>query len=613
MKIHGSYDYIPVLSTGNGVIRLLHLCGIRGRIHRIATERLHVRQDSFFLMRFGRAVVTLIPGVNLFTLLYDVLVKVMQQYSRIVFFNYGLKQWIEDPAAIENRITAAERIREVYEGEGEELDLRRLNLSSLPDVMKNLTSLKTLHIRGNSRLAALPDSLRGILGCTEFDRLQKEVKFEHGLHSWLIDPTVKGDKHTAVRRIQEAYYIRATELDLSCLGLSTLPVQIGLLSHLSVLNVSNVPSDIRYRQMIDSVLGICAQGSPVNVRLPFSLEEQQKNCFSEIPIEIAQLQVLDTLYASHNSHLCTLPLALANLMDLKVIEVEETAVPDGIAHSILNTCQQARNDTTKQLSWRLDLWKKMCELSDAVQDALNEAILHLNENQKATVNQWLRLLGKSKDFQYSQKELTKITCEMLAGLHLYPLFKEAFFNQVSDDLADCEDRTAMSLNIVYTIWKIHSLPSNVPKEEKLKLLIGVSKTLALRGALAPFVGEEKEGVEIYLYYEISLRESLGLVTAIQRMSYASIGKRNHISVEDLRRVVISTYLDHLVDLPSFKDLFQKEPAYQEFAKLDEGFQKKLERVSVENEGRYVIVSSAINKQREDAYRRIAKEWASHFQ
>ncbi len=36
---------------------------------------------------------------------------------------------------------------------------------------------------------------------------------------------------------------------------------------------------------------------------------------------------------------------------------------------------------------------------------------------------------------------------------------------------------------------------------------------------------------------------------------------------------MSTYLDHLVELPPFKVLFEKDPAYQEFVKLDVSFQK----------------------------------------
>ncbi len=74
---------------------------------------------------------------------------------------------------------------------------------------------------------------------------------------------------------------------------------------------------------------------------------------------------------------------------------------------------------------------------------------------------------------------------MLAGFDCYSLSKRPSLIKFQMILAL---RRSCGHVLKYPLYYMedHSLPPSAAKEEKLKLLIVVSKTLALRAALAPF-------------------------------------------------------------------------------------------------------------------------------
>jgi len=66
-----------------------------------------------------------------------------------------------------------------------------------------------------------------------------EILFEAGLKAWVKDPFVTGKKEDAARKILDAYKNKSTFLKLVGCNLSSLPPQIGQLTALVELNLTN--------------------------------------------------------------------------------------------------------------------------------------------------------------------------------------------------------------------------------------------------------------------------------------------------------------------------------------------------------------------------------------
>jgi hypothetical protein len=87
---------------------------------------------------------------------------------------------------------------------------------------------------------------------------------------------------------------------------------------------------------------------------------------------------------------------------------------------------------------------------------------------------------------------------------------------------------------------------------------------------------QQESVEIYLYYETTLRERLHLLTAVQTMAYEQYGKRDWIDEAQLIEEVNRQYLDHVIEIPVFEKLLSEDEAIQtELANLNQNFQERL--------------------------------------
>ena len=191
----------------------------------------------------------------------------------------------------------------------------------------------------------------------------------------------------------------------------------------------------------------------------------------------------------------------------------------------------------------------------------------------------------------------------------------------------CQDRAAMALNEIYTSWKIMSLGERTSIKEKLDLLESCAKTLALRSALSSFIDShqkekqniERESVEIYLYYETSLKQKLKLLSAIDQMSYEHMGKRDWIQEAALITKVDSSYKDHLVDLPQLQAIAEADESFKESWKSQEDlFIKQMEELE-SNYPQDTDESSAsfldhqskfgeLGEKKNEAYRKALKDW-----
>jgi hypothetical protein len=165
----------------------------------------------------------------------------------------------------------------------------------------------------------------------------------------------------------------------------------------------------------------------------------------------------------------------------------------------------------------------------------------------------------------------------------------------------------MSLNELFTSWKIICLPKTATLNEKIEIMTQAVKTNTLRNRLNQLIAEEenkkselkirelqakgknitpqlraeirreseeKESVEIYLNYESLLKEKLNLLSVIETMSYREIGTRSWIGKEELVGYVNENFYEELMDLPLFEEFFKGENR-EALEKIQEAFMKKL--------------------------------------
>ena len=148
----------------------------------------------------------------------------------------------------------------------------------------------------------------------------------------------------------------------------------------------------------------------------------------------------------------------------------------------------------------------------------------------------------------------------------------------------CDDRAAMSMNELYTLWLLSCPQETRSRKETLSILLGAGRTLALRENLTKHLANSgSESVESYLYYEITLREELGLITCCTRMHYSIMGSRTIINdqLDKIKTLVKSEGLAAATYQPAFEKLFEedqdaqqrlkaiKEPFLEEFNALFE--------------------------------------------
>ena len=146
-------------------------------------------------------------------------------------------------------------------------------------------------------------------------------------------------------------------------------------------------------------------------------------------------------------------------------------------------------------------------------------------------------------------------------------------------------------------------------------MIAAAKTLTLRKEIAKLCqrkNEQGESVEVYLYYELQLKEKLNLLTALHGMRYGMIGKRSWVDEQELEKNVRDNYLASLCDLPSLKDMAKQDhSSVDRLDKTAKNIQKQLEQLEKEttNEGEYIQKSQLLKMQYEDEEQKALTEWA----
>lgn len=132
-------------------------------------------------------------------------------------------------------------------------------------------------------------------------------RLNQALKDWKKDRRVTGNKDQASKKIREGFQKKTTDLNLSNLQLSVLPIIIGQFTQLQKLNLAG-------------------------------------NQLKWVPAEIGQLNQLESLDLKDNPSLRKLPLSLGELSQLSFIDVEGTKILPEVRDSILAQCQSKRKE-----------------------------------------------------------------------------------------------------------------------------------------------------------------------------------------------------------------------------------------------------------------------------
>ena len=421
------------------------------------------------------------------------------------------------------------------------LDISFNSLNKLPDLPNTLTNLTTLDVSANL-LESLPSSVSQLTNLTHFDVRDNQLTILPNEIGGLASLTELhlGNNQLTILPNEIGGLVSLTELHLGNNQLTILPDEIGALTSLMTLSVHSnqltaLPETIRNLTRLTKLY----LGSNQLEALPPSIGELtnltnlevHNNQLTAIPPFIGDLGQLSDLYIYENPSLSTLPLSLGECCNLTYFNIKGTKINSSDYDQIIAVCQKMRDlKSADKLPHKIDLWRQFAAISEKWIDP------KFTRKQKGSLYEWLLRLEKAKDFEKDQGNLAKTVCDILKTIHEDGEFRKIFFNLIASDLTSCGDRAAMSLNLVYTEWKLYALRADTPLVDRLKFLVGYCRTSILRNiVLAKYPGPEN--TEKVLYTEGELRKRLNLVTAVKFMHHREIGAIPSDKIEALAQEI----------------------------------------------------------------------------
>lgn len=485
-------------------------------------------------------------------------------------FALELQLWINDSEVQGDKIEAGTRITQAFTQNEPELDLNGLSLTSLPECLGLCKDLTCLYLSENE-LESLPESIGDLSQLTSLHIFQNKLKY----------------LPQSIGRLTNLKYLFAFQNLLI-----KLPESIGNLQNLTQLYVYDnhlreVPASFND---LKKLTHLSLQKNSLDL-VPEAISELEclqvldlgMNELSAIPPSFNRLANLKDLYLDENIQLTSLPIALGELRNLKSVSIRSTQIPQNDVIAIFPKEQNVKvSEGGEGLVNRLNRWKTI-----GLQTHLDFSFLQsFSLYERNQMNEWLFRLEKTKDFSsVQQASVAKIVCQILYDISKNEEFKAFFISHIISNNEHCSDRAAMALNEIYTTWRICFLPPNSTLKEKLGIMTKVSKTMALRDCLSRLIAQyEKkmkcdlsESVEIYLYYETLLRNSLGLESAIEGMKSSNFGICFWINLERLIAETEKNYLNHLIKFHLFESWVEEDLWFQNtWAPLEEEFYTKIQ-------------------------------------
>jgi Leucine-rich repeat (LRR) protein len=248
----------------------------------------------------------------------------------------GLNTWESEG----NTAEAKRRIIACVQNMGDELDLRMLELTSLPVGIGQLMQLKTLNCSHN-KLIELPK---------EIELLTQLIKLDCSSNRLTSLPAEIGQ------------LIQLTILNCSAnYQLSSLPVEIGQLTQLITLDCSHskltsLPAQIRQLAQLQELFCTSNQLTSLPAEIgqlaQLTILDCSHNKLTSLPAQIRQLTQLTTLNCSSNYQLSSLPAVIGQLTKLQILHCSEnnlTSLPAWIKQLTKLTTLNCSNNRLSSL------------------------------------------------------------------------------------------------------------------------------------------------------------------------------------------------------------------------------------------------------------------------
>jgi Leucine-rich repeat (LRR) protein len=450
------------------------------------------------------------------------------------------------------------------------LVLINLKLKQLPDSIGNLERLEKLHLT-KTPLTSLPSTIGNL---KELEQFYFSVAF-HEL----------GNPSCGLKEIPSEIG-SLTSLKWLSLGshqLTQLPDSIGQLTNLTHLNLqgnklSVIPETIG---QLTNLIHLNLQGNKLSV-IPETIGNLEKlsqlylqeNRLETLPSSMGNLKDLSLLILTDNE-LTEIPLSLATSLssrceiDCRSNQLSGEAIDD---FSLLATTTRTQNptlgpmldisldedeedeelDETKSLNEYLEIWFE--RFKTAFPERLNHPLLFdktqtlesfygplLSHPNNDLVRNLLQKCAFMKDFK---NELTRNGVIEKLDLILRTAsenkgFRDKFFEALADASDGCGDRYAMIFDKIHALYQVHCIMFNNP-EELPNLLIGIHRCNVLNEIAQKKLkeitpespDEEIDDVEIFLYYQVNLKEALELPISTEEMLFPRMASK-YILADDL--------------------------------------------------------------------------------
>ena len=520
--------------------------------------------------------------------------------------------------------------------------LGKNSISSLPAEIDNLTKLIKLSLSDN-KLTSLPVNVCNITSLTDlmldYNKLTSlpaeisQLKSLTRLHL--------SQNHLTSLPAEIGQLSSLEELSLGHNNLTSLPSEIGQLSSLNYLSLNNnriksLPTETANLTLLTflTISGNQLTSFPAEIMNIVSLEklfidhnkltsipteisqltklawiDLQYNQLTSLPIEIGYLDKLHTLSLTDNQ-LTSLPISFTNLTRMAFFDCDANL--HNQRDAILDELKTKRSHKASlELCPRLKFWIAYREPSymspypilNKYSDNFDPGSFEtLSNEHKVLLYEYLTRLQSVKDFQHSPNKLANHLFDFLGLAQISPEFSNVFYTELEENNTCCQDRTAMSTNIIYTYYILFSL--NLPTIAKdndesfentddesfentddesfetltitkntqleltkstIELFISLAKTFTLRSLIQKYLIKHPslESVEIYLYYESNLNKTLKLTTIMGSMHYPYIGnKETNLTFEYLTDEVNHTYINYLLNSELFMNLLKTNKKYE---------------------------------------------------
>lgn len=434
----------------------------------------------------------------------------------------------------------------------------------------------------------------------------QDVKnLEDKLSAWQQDPNVIGEKAEMAQRIVDAYKHGHVELDLSELSCSEVPAEIGQLKHLTTLILAN-----------NQLRSLPPEIGNLNALQALILESNQ---LKALPDSISNCSQLTFLAIHGNEQLSELPASMGKLLGITFLNTANTKISDAQRDSILSATEAGRAKASlTNLQSKIQAWQAHAEARHVIDETT------LSDSHKTSVYEWLCRLECTDDFMAFKKELTGTACRMLedvtSGRH--PEFKESFFNILEPNLADCEDRTAMTFNLLSTSWKLDCVLHEGDLASKLDTIEKIVRTNLFRTELDNQMSNAEqagkldlsESTEIYLYYENLLKDELNLDSAFEVMAYGDDIEEKHndwLDIDKLKATVNRDYLTKMASLPQIDKLWTNATADatpEALEKLNDEMMTLMENQAGTTESQYLARADELKTLYDQTKLEVITQW-----